>query len=232
VGPTGVDRAKDRARGLFITFEGPEGGGKTSQIGILEKRLAEAGISVTTTREPGGTSAGERIRDVLLDPGSGDLRVETEAFLVLAARSELVSEVIRPALEAGHVVICDRYADATRAYQGYGGGLPIDVLNGMIELATGGLEPDLTVLLDLPVEVGLARRRTDRLEWTRLDAAATDYHQKVRNGYLEMAADGSQRWAVIDADRDPASVADSVWQSVAKLLADPAPQAPAVEDRR
>ena len=211
------------ATGFFITFEGPEGGGKSTQLTHLAARLEAAGLPVTTTREPGGTPAAERIREVLLDPNSGSLRPETEAFLVCAARSEHVARVIRPALASGQVVLCDRFADATLAYQGYGGGVPLALLDRMIMLATDGLEPGLTLLLDLPVEVGLARRRHTGIQWTRLDAASEEFHQKVRHGYHVLARKAPARWVTVDAARKPEAVAAAVWAAVAERLAEARP---------
>ncbi len=204
--------------GFFITLEGPEGSGKTTQVQHLAEQLAHSGYRVTTTREPGGTPAGERIRRVLLDASSGRLRPETEAFLVNAARSELVTAVIRPALESGGVVLCDRFTDATLAYQGYGGGVPLAVLAQLNALATGGLTPDLTLLFDLPVEVGLARRQGADIEWTRLDAAGTAFHERVRDGYRALARENPERWAVIDAERDPEAVTSAVRDVVYQRL--------------
>lgn len=198
-----------------MTFEGPEGGGKTTQMRLLAERLEGAGHRVTMTREPGGTVIGERIRQILLDPAlpSAALRPEAEAFLFCAARVQIVAEVIRPALAAGQVVLCDRYADATLAYQGYGRELDLDLLGANNALATGGLTPDLTLLLDVPVEVGLARRR-DETELNRLDADSTAFHERVRAGYHALARADGPRWVVIDADRPVESVAEEVWRAV------------------
>ncbi len=211
-----VSRA--RRRGRFITFEGPEGGGKSTQIQRLASRLHEIGHQVAVTREPGGTEPGERIRTLLLDPAVDHLRAETEAFLVLAARSEHVARLIRPELDAGVTVLCDRYSDATRAYQGYGGGLELGLLDRMIETATGGLAPDLTLLFDLPVEDGLARRRDNDDEWTRFDAASLAFHRRVREGYLEMASREPERWVVIDASAHENEVESAVWKAVSPQL--------------
>jgi dTMP kinase len=207
-----------RAGGAFITFEGPEGGGKSTQLSRLAEKIQATGLEVTTTREPGGTPAGERIRDVLLDPAGGELCPETEAFLFSAARTELVSTVIRPSLERGAMVLCDRFADATRAYQGFAGGLSLALIDELIELATGGLRPDLTLLFDLPVEQGLARRRADDAEWTRLDAATTQFHERVRSGYLTLAQQEPDRWVVINASASAGDVEAEVWTAVSSLI--------------
>lgn len=205
-------------RGRLITLEGPEGAGKTTQLAWLRDRLAAAGIEVVVTREPGGTPAGESIRRVLLDPREAPLQPITEALLFCAARAELVAGVIRPALAAGHVVLCDRFADATIAYQGFGRGLPLDRLRAINAEATGGLKPDLTILLDLPVEVGLTRRRRDGAEWNRFDADSLAFHTRVREGYLALARAEPGRWVVVDAVGGPDTVAGAVWGVVAPRL--------------
>lgn len=207
------------APGTFITFEGPEGAGKTTQLARLAERLTAAGHQVVRTREPGGTPAGESIRRVLLDPREAPLTPLTEALLFCAARAELVAGVIRPALAAGSVVLCDRFADATFAYQGYGRGLPLDALRSINAVATGGLVPRLTLLLDLPAATGLARRRQDDADWNRFDADSLAFHQRVRDGYLALAAEEPARWRVIDADAAPETVGAAVWQAVAGHLA-------------
>jgi dTMP kinase len=210
-----LDRA-DSA--LFVTFEGPEGGGKSTQLLLLQERLQSRGLRVVVTREPGGTPTGESIRRMLLDQGPVELDPPTEAFLFMAARTELVNRVIRPSLLEGEVVLCDRFADATRAYQGYGSGIDLALLDDMIHLATGGLVPDVTILLDLPVRVGLERRATADGEWTKFDAAEEEFHARVREGYLRLAAESSDRWSVIDAERKPDAVAKDVWRAVSARL--------------
>jgi len=186
---------------LFITLEGPDGSGKTTQARLLARWLEEEGYPVVLVREPGGTIIGERIREVLHDPAHTGMSQWTEVFLYCAARAQLVAEIIRPALAAGQTVLCDRYADSTLAYQGYGRGLDLDALRLVLYLATGGLTPDLTFCLDISPEEGLARRRAGGEEWNRLDQETVDFHRRVRTGYLELAGLEPQRWIVVDAAR-------------------------------
>ncbi len=184
---------------MFITFEGPDGSGKSTQIKLLGADLAARGERVLVTREPGGTAIGEQIRDVVLSTRNQGVRDETEALLFSAARAQIVAQVIRPALAENKIVLCDRYADSTLAYQGYGLGLDLDALRAIIHFATGGLKPDLTFYLDVPAEVGLARRR--RGESNRLDQKEIAYHTRVRAGFLELARAEPARWIVIDGAR-------------------------------
>ncbi len=196
--------------GIFISFEGPDGSGKTTQINLLGRWLRELGYDVLITREPGGTEIGDRIRAILLDPSHTEMCPEAEVLLFSAARAQIVREVIRPHLDGGGWVLCDRYADSTLAYQGYGRGLNLEVLRVITEFATDGLKPDLTVCLDLPVEEGLKRRRQARgAEWNRLDAEQLAFHRRVRQGYLDMAAADPGRWLVLDA-RQPVDVLQRV----------------------
>ena len=199
--------------GLFVTFEGPEGAGKTVQIERLAARMESVGRRVVRTREPGGTRPGERVRSLLLetDPDGIEMSSETEALLFCAARAENIKRVIRPALDAGNVVLCDRYSDSTFAYQGHGRGLDLSVLRTLDSFATGGLVPDRTLLLDLPVEVGLARRMSGVDPVTRLDAAGLSFHKRVRDGFLQLAASEPDRWRVIDAGESIRDVEDAVW---------------------
>jgi dTMP kinase len=184
---------------LFITFEGPDGSGKTTQARMLTEYLQSRGLPVLHTREPGGTAISEQIRDVVLSNRNQSIQHETEALLFSAARAQIVAELIRPALAAGKIVVCDRYADSTMAYQGYGLGLDLDALRAITRFATGGLVPDLTFYIDVPAEVGLARRH--RGETNRLDQKDLAYHAKVRDGFLKMARAEPQRWVVIDGTR-------------------------------
>jgi dTMP kinase len=209
--------------GYFLTFEGPEGAGKSTQIKLLSAELEAAGRRVLVTREPGGTPIGEAIRSILLDQGNYAMLPETEALLHTAARSQHVGEVIRPALENGIVVLCDRFVDSTLAYQGGGRGLAMESLELIQELATEGLRPDITILLDLPVEVGLARRFGGEGEINRFDSAGIAFHQRVRLTFLELARREPNRWAVIDALRGVEEIGSDILAVISTrtpLLAD------------
>ncbi len=211
------EREASAGRGWFITVEGPDGAGKTLVAGRLRDALVGRGIDVLATREPGGTSVGERVRRIVLDhePTDPPLDPRTDALLFSAARAQLVAEVIRPALERGRVVLDARHVDSTLAYQGYGGGLSIATLRELQAFATNGLRPDLTLLLDVPVELGLARKQAD--EQTRFEAGFDlDYHRRVREGYLVLAAEDPARFVVIDAT---APVGAVVAAGLAAILA-------------
>lgn len=184
---------------MFITLEGPEGSGKSSQLPILAEWLREQGYNVYTTREPGGTLISDQIRTILHDLENTAMHPRTEILLYLASRAQHVEEVIRPLLEKDTIVLCDRYADSTLAYQGYGHGVDIPTLKKLLDFSTGGLYPDLTILLDLDVEIGLERRKQSGGEWNRLDAYALAFHKRVREGYLTLVADEPQRWRIVDA---------------------------------
>ncbi|MEW6030991.1 MAG: dTMP kinase [Chloroflexota bacterium] len=194
---------------MFITLEGPEGSGKTSHIPYLVEYLREKGHTVFPTREPGGTSIGEQIREVIHDLKNVEMHPRTETLLYQAARAQIVEQVIRPRLKAGEIVLSDRYADSTIAYQGYGHQQDLEQVRALVKYATGGLIPDLTVLLDVDVEEGLRRKKKDN-EWNRLDAYTLEFHQRVRAGYLEMVRQEPKRWVVIDAGRE--------WKSVQEEL--------------
>jgi dTMP kinase len=201
---------------MFITLEGPEGSGKTSQVPLLADYLRQQGREVITTREPGGTAIGDQIRTVLTALGNAAMQPRTEILLFLAARAQL--QVIRPALAEGKMVLCDRYGDSTLAYQGYGHGLDLDQLRQMLRFATGGLKPDLTLLLDIDVESGLRRKLYSGGEWNRLDAYAVAFHQRVRQGYLVLARNEPQRWVVVDAGQPPEMVQLALRRALAEHL--------------
>ena len=203
---------------MFITLEGPEGAGKTTQLRALADYLRGCGYDVVTTREPGGTAIGDQIRHVLHDTANVAMSPTAEVLLYAASRAQLVAEVIQPALAAGRVVLCDRYADSTMAYQGYGRGLDRDALAALTAVATGGLRPDLTLLLDLDVARGLARRRDEGEEMNRLDLETIEFHRRVRAGYLALAAAEPARWRLIDADRPPAAIQDDLRRLVLERL--------------
>ena len=202
---------------MFITFEGPEGSGKSSQIVALTEYLCHSGYDVLTTREPGGTSISEQIRAVLMDLQNTDMQPRTEILLFQASRAQLVEQVLRPHLAKNGVVLCDRFADSTLAYQGYGYQLNLDQLRALIEFATGGLKPDLTLLLDLDVEVGLGRRAKGG-EWNRLDALQMAFYRRVRTGYHELVQAEPQRWVVIDAEQPPDQVQAAIRKVVIERL--------------
>jgi dTMP kinase len=196
---------------LFITFEGPDGSGKTTQAKRLVEHLREVGCDVLAVREPGGTSISEQIRDVLHSLDNREMQPHTEILLYCAARAQLVGQIIRPHLESGGVVICDRYADSTLAYQGYGRRLDLQTLRMILDFATGGLEPDITFYLDLDVEAGLRRKRVGGSEWNRMDDLALEFHRRVRAGYLEMMGQEPARWVMVDAAREPETIAEEIW---------------------
>lgn len=189
--------------GLFVTFEGPEGSGKTVQLRLLAAFLREQGLDPLATREPGGTRIGDRIRAVLLDRAHTEMLPLTEFLLFSAARAQHVGQVIRPHLARGGIVLSDRYADSSLAYQGYGHQLDLELLRTISRLATGGLVPDLTLCLDVPVEIGLRRKAGGSGDaWNRMEQKEVAYHERVRAGYLEMAAREPDRWAVLDTTQE------------------------------
>jgi dTMP kinase len=188
---------------LFITFEGPDGSGKTTQVRLVADHLRALGHDVLITREPGGTSIGDQIRTVLHDVKNVEMTPETEFLLYSASRAQLVQQVIRPHLARGGTVLCDRFADSSMAYQGYGRELDLEAVRLITQFATGGLTPHLTICLDLPVEEGIRRKQAAHAaragEWNRLDQQTLDFHRRVRGGYLKMAQAEPDRWLVIDA---------------------------------
>ncbi|HNN14571.1 MAG TPA: dTMP kinase [Anaerolineales bacterium] len=185
---------------MFLTLEGPEGSGKTSHIPHLVEFLREQGYTVFPTREPGGTSISEQIRDVLHDMKNAEMHPRTETLLYQAARAQIVEQVIKPRLADGEIVLSDRYYDSTIAYQGYGHQQNLEQVRALVKYATGGLTPDLTILLDLDVEVGLGRKKKDN-EWNRLDAYTVEFHKRVRSGYLEMVKAEPQRWVIVNSEQ-------------------------------
>jgi len=209
---------KNTHQGVFITLEGPDGSGKTSQIPLLAEYLGDKGYQVVTTREPGGTQISDQIKDVLKSMQNKAMHPRTEILLFCSARAQLVEEVIRPSLAEGKIVISDRYADSTLAYQGYGHGYDLALLHSLLNFATGNLWPDLTLYLDLDAEEGLNRRRSGGDQWDRLDDYALAFHQRVREGYREMVAASPQRWKLIDACQTPPQVQSDLRQTVAAFL--------------
>ena len=213
---------REPGKGLFVVLEGPDGSGKSVQARTLAERLRDGGLAVTLSREPGGTELGEQVRHIVNDPGPTLRGPKADVLLYSAARAQHVDEVIRPALEAGHVVVCDRYATSTMAYQGYGSGMDRDLLARIAEWVTGGLQPDLVVLLDVSPQTGLDRRAAGDVDeltrWedeSRFDLA---FHTRVREGYLEMATAEPRRWVVLDGSRVIEEVAEDVDRVVRALL--------------
>jgi len=205
-------------RSMFITFEGPEGSGKTFQMAKLAEYLEKLGLPILTTREPGGTSIGDQIREVLFDHKNREMYPRTELLLFQASRSQLVEQVILPNLELGNIVLCDRYADSTIAYQGYGHQqFDLEQVRVLVDFATGGLKPDLTLLLTVDVEVGL-NRKVKGGEWNRLDAYQLDFHQRVLKGYLSLANADPARWVMIDANKPPEEVQEAIQKTVLERL--------------
>jgi dTMP kinase len=206
--------------GLFITLEGPEGSGKTTHARLLADWLAETGYDVLVTREPGGTRIGDVVRTLLLDPIYAGIRPETEFLLFSAARAQLVGEVIRPHLEKGVIVVCDRFADSSLAYQGYGRRLNPDAVRTVTAFATGRLQPDLTFFLDLPVLEGLRRKQeTGPGGWDRLEQEQLAFHERVREGYMALAKAEPHRWAILDASRAITEVQEQIRSGVSHRLA-------------
>jgi len=201
--------------GLFITFEGGEGCGKSTQSRLLRKKLEQQNIPVVLTHEPGGTSLGAEIRKLLKGKRCSSISAQAELFLFAASRVQLLAELIRPALEETKVVICDRFTDSTLVYQGYGRGLDLTTVETVNNMATENLKPGLTILLDMSPEQGLARKQSlkDRFELEDLS-----FHHRVREGYLEMAAAEPDRWLVIDASLPKGKIAEIIWDRVSTLL--------------
>jgi dTMP kinase len=215
-------------RGIFITFEGPEGGGKSTQVKRFIEHLQQENCPVVHTREPGGTNISEKIRHIVLDPNNKAMENKTEMLLYAAARSQHVAEIIRPALEQGNIVVCDRFIDASVAYQGYGLGISIEEIIKINAFATNDIVPDRTYLMDLPVELGMQRIAETRGHNEDLQAVGLDrieskglmYHRKVREGFLDIAKLEPKRITVVDASRTVAEIAAVVWQDFCKLIED------------
>ena len=220
---------------MFITFEGPEGSGKTTHARLLYEYLREEEYPVVLTREPGGTRISDKVRGILLDPNSVEMLPRTEVLLFSSARAQLCDELIRPELKQGKTVICDRYSDSTIAYQGYAEGLDPDTLRVITEFATGGLRPDLTIYLDLPVEIGFNRllgpvKHEDLLEyegqlplfikWDRFGIKGVEFHRRVQEGYEQLIKAEPERWHRVDANRPLEQVQDDVRRKVLSVLED------------
>ncbi len=201
---------------LFITFEGGEGSGKTIQARALYRRLSQLDIPALLTHEPGGTPLGRKLARWLKWTQDTGISPLTELLMFNASRAQLVKEVIQPNLKSGKVVICDRYADSTTAYQGYGRGLDLEMVRTINDIATQKLKPNLIVLLDIPVEEGLARKQSKRHD--RFEQEDIAFHQKVREGYLKIAADDPQRWLVVDASKPKEKIAQIIWQKVRQMI--------------
>jgi dTMP kinase len=209
-------------RGLFITFEGPEGSGKSTQLRRLAARMRKEGRAVLETAEPGGTAIGMQIRRVLLDAKNHELTPTTELLLMFAARAQNVDELILPALSRGEIVLCDRFTDSSLVYQGAARGLGADVVYEVDRIACRGLVPDLTLVIDIDTETGLKRahnrnRATQDVE-TRIDEQAVGFHRKVRDAYHHLAADEPRRVRLIDGGGDEATVAEDVWEVVKPIV--------------
>jgi dTMP kinase len=205
-------------KGLFVTLEGPEGAGKTTQIQKIRTVLMEMGISCCLVREPGGTDIGDRIREILLSPECADMRQRTEILLYAASRAQLVEEVIRPALNRGEVVLCDRFVDSSLAYQGYGAQWNLEEVLAVNRIATGGLMPDRTFLLDIPVEAGQERLRIRGKKKDRMEMKEKMFHERVREGYLALARSEPDRIRVIDALQGPDKVLKEILDDLFHFL--------------
>jgi dTMP kinase len=201
---------------VFISFEGVDGAGKSTQLKLLLKHLDEIKFEYVFTREPGGTPVSERIREILLDSTNTSVSVITEALLFAASRSELVKNVIRPALESGKTVICDRYVDSSLVYQGFAGGLPVEFLSQINQMATGALKPHRTIVLDLPLDVARSRRESSPHD--RMEQKDDWFHRQVRDGYLELAKAEPRRFKVVNASASIEEVQDQIRQLVEEVL--------------
>ena len=206
-------------RNLFITFEGPEGAGKTSVLKVMVERLQQENIDVLATREPGGIEIAEKIREVILNPAHTAMDARTEALLYAAARSQHFHEKVQPALEAGKLVLCDRFIDSSLVYQGIGRGLGVQAVQAINEFAIGSRIPDQTILFDLDPAIGLARIEANRAdEINRLDTEGLAFHEKVRAGYLQLAQQNPERIRIVDASQSLEDVIESTWAILKELL--------------
>lgn len=209
---------------MFITLEGVEGSGKSTQLGNIRAFLQKRGRTVIVTREPGGTDIGRKIRSILLNPGNREMEGLTELFLYEADRAEHVRKIIAPALSAGKTVLCDRFCDATVVYQGYARGLDLEEIRRIHRFILGNLRPDLTILLDLPPEIGLGRAwaQIDKGDRTgaesRFEKEALDFHRKIRAGYLDIARRESERFCIVDAEQDAAAVCRDIKKAIERLM--------------
>jgi len=203
---------------MFITIEGSDGSGKSTQFELLESYLIDRGYDLVTTREPGGTNIGEQVRDCLHDVRNRQMTAQAEVLLYSASRAQLVEEIIQPALNAGRIVLSDRYYDSTLAYQGFGRQLDMDALLNITRFATGGLRPDLTILLEVDITTGLSRRETGGVEMNRMDLQATAFYERVKKGYRALAAEEPERWIVIDANRPIEVVQNDLRQLIVERL--------------
>lgn len=203
---------------MLITLEGPDGSGKTMQIPLLVDFLRKKGFKVFAAREPGGTAIGDQVRAILMNLKNTSMSPRTETLLFCAARAQLIDEVVRPHLQNNEIVILDRYADSTMAYQGYGHQNDLSLIRQVLQFATGGLKPDLTILLDIDPETGLKRRQKSGGEWNRMDAYQLELHKRVRQGYLEMAKAEPERWHIIDASQPPEMVQSSIQNVIMDYL--------------
>lgn len=211
--------SKAKNRGMLITFEGPEGSGKTTQIKMLQDYFSGIGSEVLTTREPGGTIAGDKIRSVLLDKENGHLEAETELFLMLAQRTEHLKKVIEPAVKAGKIVLCDRYYDSSMAYQGFGRGLSPELITDAHASFLGGFLPDFTILLLIEPEHGLERaRHGGRKQLDRMESQDLDFHNRVYQGYQTLAKSEPERFIAINAKGDAPVIAQKIQSELKKRM--------------
>jgi len=203
---------------VFVTFEGIEGSGKSLQARMLVERLRGHEVPVLATHEPGGTPLGDQLRQLVLLREDLAVTARAEALVMCASRAQLVAQVIQPALARGEVVVCDRFADSTLVYQGAGRGLDMHTLAAVISFATAGLQPDMTILLDLPVEIGLARKHTQPAGWNRFEAEALAFHSRVRDGYRALAAGEPERWHCFDGHQPADRLSEEIWRAIATRL--------------